>query len=148
MNKSVIAIIPTQDKFVAILSRKFSRLPVLPGGKVESSESLEQALLRETFKKTGITCVKYFPIYEQKDPSNNFLCTVFVVKEYILLGGDNYLKSSNEGAAILLSKEELLTRSPYKEWYVEMFNMYNYYLISEKRNKTFGRLATKRVGYY
>ncbi|MFH0906371.1 MAG: NUDIX domain-containing protein [archaeon] len=74
-----------RDKFIAIKRNKNEKTWPnkwdLPGGKVESGETLEQGLIREIFEETGISIriEKYIASYSWKKPDGvNALITFFI----------------------------------------------------------------------
>jgi len=77
---AVCFLLMNDDGFVLALSRG-NDLEAwgMPGGKVEANESLDMALVRETYEETGYVVANPLSVYTAFVPGEiNFICTTFI----------------------------------------------------------------------
>ena len=129
MKKVVLAIIPFNNKFVAVSKRYDYNILTLPGGKVEECESVDAALDREVSEETGLQVVNKelfnISVYD------NYQTFCYLVKEYKgELKNNADLILANEGITKYVDYTEILNKGLYSDYNSRIFEMYFEYINS------------------
>jgi 8-oxo-dGTP diphosphatase len=112
---AVDAIVICGDKIVFIRRghEPYKDMPALPGGFVESDETVEQAVLRETKEETGLDAkiLKLVGVYSnpRRDPRGPVVSICYVLKATggSLLASDDTSASSDAAATAFLPLSEV-----------------------------------------
>jgi 8-oxo-dGTP diphosphatase len=85
MLKSVTALIVNgEGKVLAVSRRNDPDNLGLPGGKIDSGETPEQAVIREVKEEVGIDIIKFESVFDRPDfPGWEMVCRCFRITEYI-----------------------------------------------------------------
>lgn len=112
---SACVMIERDDRFAAILSRKHSGSPELPGGKANPGESPEDCARRETREEVGVELIALTPltVMDIAVPGSAQVhrCTVFAAT----IAAEAELRGSAEGPAAWVTADDLLKRGTYRD---------------------------------
>lgn len=97
----------------------------LPGGKVESGETLKSALVREVFEETGYTIADPESVYTAFVPGEqNFVCTTFIAR-IVAQSEDAPRSVPFEGHVEWKPPVVLVKQSPFREYNRALFDHVN-----------------------
>jgi ADP-ribose pyrophosphatase YjhB (NUDIX family) len=120
MRQSAISIVEQDGKYLCVWNPRFDGWS-LPGGMVETDETLEQAQARELREETRLVTLNRKLVFEgtfelPSRPDRSSHVHVFRVTTVGVAG------AMEEGCPIAwLTREELLTQSPFAAFYTTMF---------------------------
>lgn len=120
---SVCGILQIGNRFISV-KRKDSEEYGLIGGKVDEGEDIYSAIKREAFEETGFKVSIDFTkgMFLQEDPSG-YLVLCFILT--LDLNGHGEIGSNEVPTLSLLSKEQLITMSPFGEYNRLAFKFFN-----------------------
>lgn len=106
-NAAVMLII--KDGHILAISRRYDKTKFgLPGGKVESNETPDQAAIRETLEETGVTVSKCKFIFLRDEPRDRPEGEDFHAYCYYATEWSGEPRDSEEGKVEWLTEQELL----------------------------------------
>jgi ADP-ribose pyrophosphatase YjhB (NUDIX family) len=113
------------DKILAVTNRKFGGFSC-PGGKLEPGEELEDGASRELLEETGCKALTIRPIAGmmhkplKHDPEHTrWFCTGFIAD----IGGQEPTNAEEGTKVFWTTREDLLTKSLFPEWYSWWFGL-------------------------
>jgi len=96
----------------------------MPGGKVETNESLDVAVVRETYEETGYVIASPQSVYTAFVPGeSNFICTTFIA--HVAAQAPDAPRSSPFEGEVKWVHPAILARGPYAKYNSALFEHLN-----------------------
>lgn len=122
---AVCFLLMNQSNEVLAISRGNSDSWGLPGGKVESGETLKSALAREVFEETGYVIADPESVYTAFVPGEtNFICTTFIGR-VVAQASDAPRSEPFEGHVEWKHPAVLVRQSPFSHYNRALFDHVN-----------------------
>jgi 8-oxo-dGTP pyrophosphatase MutT (NUDIX family) len=128
MKRAAVALIERADgRILCVWNRRYGGWS-LPGGMVEDTETLEEALLRELREETGLGAAKYTPVFDSayENPESVKLNRARHVHVYRVLAAGEPREMETGCPVTWFTREEFLKWSPFAELYATVFEVVPY----------------------
>lgn len=96
----------------------------MPGGKVEENESLDAAVIRETYEETGVVIAAPQSVYTGFVPGeSNFVCTTFIAR--VVATSPDAPRSEPFEGVVQWVHPAVLARGPFAQYNQALFDHLN-----------------------
>lgn len=122
--KAVVAYIERNDRILCVWNKVYGGWS-MPGGKVEPSESLDAALIRELHEETSLSLQSLNLLYTDYHNTSHQTRRGTKVHVYYVEATGEPRQCEDSSPVTWLTKHELLQWSPFREFYIKMFASWN-----------------------